>query len=139
MVTPMSTINFEFLHPDNWVASKGYTNGVAAEGRQVFVAGQVGWNDRAKFESDDFVAQVEQALSNVMQILMKAGGKPSHLVRLNWYLTDKAEYVARQKEVGEAYRRVIRRHFPAMTLLIVAGLLEAGAKVEIEATAVIPK
>jgi len=139
MVTPMSTINFEFLHPDNWVASKGYTNGVAAEGRQVFVAGQVGWNDRAKFESDDFVVQVEQALSNVMQILVKAGGKPSHLVRLNWYLTDKAEYVARQKEVGEAYRRVIGRHFPAMTLLIVAGLLEAGAKVEIEATAVIPK
>ena len=139
MVTPMSTINFEFLHPDNWVASKGYTNGVAAEGRQVFVAGQVGWNDRAKFESDDFVAQVEQALSNVMQILVKAGGKPSHLVRLNWYLTDKAEYVARQKEVGEAYRRVIGRHFPAMTLLIVTGLLEAGAKVEIEATAVIPK
>ena len=139
MVTPMSTINFEFLHPDNWVASKGYTNGVAAEGRQVFVAGQVGWNDRAKFESDDFVAQVEQALSNVMQILVKAGGKPGDLVRLNWYLTDKAEYVARQKEVGEAYRRVIGRHFPAMTLLIVAGLLEAGAKVEIEATAVIPK
>jgi enamine deaminase RidA (YjgF/YER057c/UK114 family) len=139
MVTLMSTSSFEFLHPDNWVASKGYTNGVAAEGRQVFVAGQVGWNDRAKFESDDFVAQVEQALSNVMQILVKAGGKPSHLVRLNWYLTDKAEYVARQKEVGEAYRRVIGRHFPAMTLLIVAGLLEAGAKVEIEATAVIPK
>ena len=139
MVTLMSTSSFEFLHPDNWVASKGYTNGVAAEGRQVFVAGQVGWNDRAKFESDDFVAQVEQALSNVMQILVKAGGKPSHLVRLNWYLTDKAEYVARQKEVGEVYRRVIGRHFPAMTLLIVAGLLEAGAKVEIEATAVIPK
>ena len=135
----MSTINFEFLHPDNWVASKGYTNGVAAEGRQVFVAGQVGWNASAEFESDDFVAQVEQALSNIMQILVKAGGKPSHLVRLNWYLTDKAEYVARQKEVGEAYRRVIGRHFPPMTLLIVAGLLEAGAKVEIEATAVIPK
>jgi enamine deaminase RidA (YjgF/YER057c/UK114 family) len=139
MVTPMSTINFEFLHPDNWVASKGYTNGVAAEGRQVFVAGQVGWNAYAEFESDDFVAQVEQALSNVMQILVKAGSKPNHLVRLNWYLTDKAEYVARQKEVGEVYRRVIGRHFPAMTLLIVAGLLEAGAKVEIEATAVIPK
>jgi enamine deaminase RidA (YjgF/YER057c/UK114 family) len=139
MVTLMSTSSFEFLHPDNWVASKGYTNGVAAEGRQVFVAGQVGWNAYAEFESDDFVAQVEQALSNVMQILVKAGGKPNHLVRLNWYLTDKAEYVARQKEVGEVYRRVIGRHFPAMTLLIVTGLLEAGAKVEIEATAVIPK
>lgn len=134
----MNTSSFEFLHPDNWVASKGYTNGVAAEGRQVFVAGQVGWNAYAEFASDDFVAQVEQALSNVIQVLTKAGGKPSHLVRLNWYLTDKAEYVARQKEVGEAYRRVIGRHFPAMTLLIVAGLLEDGAKVEIEATAVIP-
>ena len=139
MVTLVSTSSFEFLHPDNWVASKGYTNGVAAEGRQVFVAGQVGWNAYAEFESDDFVAQVEQALSNVMQILVKAGGKPNHLVRLNWYLTDKAEYVARQKEVGEVYRRVIGRHFPAMTLLIVTGLLEAGAKVEIEATAVIPE
>ena len=135
----MSTSSFEFLHPDNWIASKGYTNGIAAEGRQVFVAGQVGWNARAEFESDDFVAQVEQALSNIVQILAQAGGEPRHLVRLNWYLTDKAEYVARQKDVGEAYRRVIGRHFPAMTLLIVAGLLEAGAKVEIEATAVIPK
>jgi enamine deaminase RidA (YjgF/YER057c/UK114 family) len=138
MVTPMSTSSFEFLQPDNWVASIGYTNGVAAEGRQVFVAGQVGWNAYDEFESKDFVAQVEQALSNVIQVLTKAGGKPSHLVRLNWYLTDKAEYVARRKEVGEAYRRVIGRHFPAMTLLIVAGLLEEGAKVEIEATAVIP-
>jgi enamine deaminase RidA (YjgF/YER057c/UK114 family) len=134
----MSTNQLEFLHPNNWIASKGYTNGIAAEGRQVFIAGQVGWNARAKFESDDFVAQVDQALSNVMQVLTKAGGKPSHLVRLAWYLTDKAEYVARQKEVGEAYRRVIGRHFPAMTLLIVAALLEEGAKVEIEATAVIP-
>ena len=135
----MSKRSFEFLHPDNWIASKGYTNGIAAEGRQVFVAGQVGWNARAEFESDDFVAQVEQALSNIIQILAQAGGESRHLVRLNWYLTDKAEYVARQKDVGEAYRRVIGRHFPAMTLLIVAGLLEAGAKVEIEATAVIPK
>src|SRR5450755_561321 len=139
MVTPMSTSSFEFLHPDNWIASKGYTNGIAAEGRQVFVAGQVGWNARAEFESDDFVTQVEQALSNIVKILAQAGGEPCHLVRLNWYLTDKAAYVARQKDVGEAYRRVIGRHFPAMTLLIVAGLLEAGAKVEIEATAVIPK
>jgi enamine deaminase RidA (YjgF/YER057c/UK114 family) len=135
----MSTNNFEFLHPGNWAPSKGYSNGIAAEGRQVFIAGQVGWNARAEFESDDFVAQVEQALSNVVRVLTEAGGEPRHLVRLNWYLTDKAEYVARQKEVGEAYRRVIGRHFPAMTLLIVAGLLEAGAKVEIEATAIIPK
>jgi enamine deaminase RidA (YjgF/YER057c/UK114 family) len=139
MVSSMSTNDLEFLHPNNWIASKGYTNGIAAEGRQVFIAGQVGWNASGKFESGDFVAQVEEALSNIVQILAQAGGEPRHLVRLNWYLTDKAEYVARQKEVGEAYRRVIGRHFPAMTLLIVAGLLEEEAKVEIEATAVIPE
>ncbi len=135
----MNTGNFEFLHPANWTAAKGYCNGIAAEGRQVFIAGQIGWNARAQFETDDFVAQVEQALSNIIQVLREAGGEARHLVRLNWYLTDKAEYVARQKEIGGAYRRVIGRHFPAMTLLIVAGLLEPGAKVEIEATAVIPK
>ena len=135
----MTLSQFEFLQPNNWIACKGYSNGVAAEGRQVFIAGQVGWNASGKFESDDFVARVEQALSNIVQILAQAGGKARNLVRLNWYLTDKAEYVARQKEVGDAYRRVIGRHFPTMTLLIVAGLLEERAKVEIEATAVIPK
>ena len=135
----MSKNTFEYLHPADWAPAKGYSNGVAAEGRQVFIAGQIGWNAQAEFETDDFVAQVEQALSNVMHVLRQAGGEPRHLVRLNWYLTDKAEYVARQKEIGEAYRRVIGRHFPAMTLLIVAGLLERDAKVEIEATAVIPK
>ena len=135
----MTLSQFEFLQPNNWIACKGYSNGLAAEGRQVFIAGQVGWNASGKFESDDFVAQVEQALSNIVQILAQAGGKARNLVRLNWYLTDKAEYVARQKEVGDAYRRVIGRHFPTMTLLIVAGLLEERAKVEIEATAVIPK
>jgi enamine deaminase RidA (YjgF/YER057c/UK114 family) len=134
----MTLSQFEFLQPTNWIACKGYSNGIAAEGRQVFIAGQVGWNARGKFESDDFVAQVEQALSNIVQILAEAGGDASHLVRLNWYLTDKAEYIARQKEVGAAYRRVIGRHFPTMTLLIVAGLLEERAKVEIEATAVVP-
>jgi enamine deaminase RidA (YjgF/YER057c/UK114 family) len=135
----MCTKDFELLQPGNWAAAKGYSNGIAADGRQVFIAGQIGWNAHAEFETDDFVAQVEQALSNIIQVLREAGGEPHHLVRLNWYLIDKAEYVTRQKEVGEAYRRVIGRHFPAMTLLIVAGLLEAGAKVEIEATAVIPK
>ena len=135
----MRTENIKFLHPGNWAAAKGYSNGIAADGRHVFVAGQIGWNAHAEFETDDFVAQVEQALSNIIQVLREAGGEPRHLVRLNWYLIDKAEYVARQKEVGEAYRRVIGRHFPAMTLVIVAGLMGAGAKVEIEATAVIPK
>jgi|SRR5271169_1701009 len=135
----MSSSHFEFLQPEDWIACKGYSSGIAAEGRHVFIAGQIGWNVDGIFESDDFVAQVEQALSNIVKILAQAGGEPRHLVRLNWYLTEKAEYVARQKEVGEAYRRVIGRHFPAMSLLIVAGLLEEGAKVEIEATAVIAK
>jgi enamine deaminase RidA (YjgF/YER057c/UK114 family) len=125
------------VQPEGWAAPKGYANGIAAQGRQIFVAGQIGWNAQAQFESDDFVAQVEQALKNVVDILAAAGGEPRHLVRLNWYVTDKAEYTACQREIGEAYRRTIGRHFPAMTLLVVAGLLEPRAKVEIEGTAVI--
>ena len=104
----------------------------------MFIAGQIGWNASAKLVSDDFVAQVEQALSNIVAVLAEAGGAPRHLTRLTWYITDKAAYVARQKDIGEAYRRVIGRHFPAMTLVVVAGLLEEGAQVEIEATAVVP-
>jgi enamine deaminase RidA (YjgF/YER057c/UK114 family) len=134
----MSEKEFDILQPKNWPAPKGYSNGVIAEGRLVFIAGQIGWNEHARLVSDDFVAQAEQALSNIVQVLVEAGGEPRHIVRLTWYLTDKAAYVARQKEVGLAYRRVIGRHFPAMTAVIVAGLIEDGAKVEIEATAVIP-
>lgn len=133
----MSKSLLEIVQPKHWAAPKGYANGIAAQGRQVFIAGQVGWNARAQFESDDFVVQVEQALKNVVEILAAAGGEPHHLVRLNWYVTDKAEYAARQHEIGEVYRRMIGRHFPAMTLLVVAGLLEPRAKVEIEGTAVI--
>jgi enamine deaminase RidA (YjgF/YER057c/UK114 family) len=135
----MTKGNFEFLQPANWTAPKGYSNGVAAEGRQVFIAGQIGWNAKAQFESDDFVAQAEQALRNIVEVLAAAGGEPRHLVRLNWYITDRADYAAHQRDIGDAYRRVIGRHFPAMTLLVVAALLEPRAKVEIEATAVIPK
>ncbi|MGE5772776.1 MAG: RidA family protein [Hyphomicrobiales bacterium] len=134
----MSKNALEFLQPKNWLPPKGYSNGVAAEGRQVFVAGQIGWNERCELVSDDFVRQVERALANIVQVLAEAGGEPRHLTRLTWFITDKAAYVARQKEIGEAYRRVIGRHFPAMTLVVVAGLLEQGAKVEIEGTAVIP-
>jgi enamine deaminase RidA (YjgF/YER057c/UK114 family) len=134
----MNDSNFEILQPKNWVAPQGYANGVVAKGRQVFIAGQIGWNEQAKLVSDDFVVQVEQALSNVVRILAEAGGLPHHLTRLTWYLTDKAVYVARRREVGEAYRRVLGRHFPAMSLIVVADLLEEGAVVEIEATAVIP-
>lgn len=133
----MSKSAVEIVQPKNWAAPSGYANGVVAQGRHVFIAGQVGWNGQAQFESDDFVAQVEQALKNIVDVLAAAGGEPRHLVRLNWYVTDKAEYVARQKEIGDAYRRTIGRHFPAMTLLVVAGLLEPRAKVEIEGTGVI--
>jgi enamine deaminase RidA (YjgF/YER057c/UK114 family) len=133
----MSKGSFEFVQPKHWAPPKGYANGIVAQGRQVFIAGQVGWNAQAQFESDDFVAQVEQALKNVVDVLAAAGGEPQHLVRLNWYVTDKAEYVTRQREIGDVYRRTIGRHFPAMTLLVVAGLLEPKAKVEIEGTAVI--
>ncbi len=129
----------QFLHPKNWAPAKGFANGVAATGRQVFVAGQVGWNAEQRFESDDFVAQVEQALANIVAVLAEADAKPEHLVRLTWYITDKGAYLAHLADVGRAYRRVIGRHFPAMTLVQVAALLEDRAKVEIEATAVVPE
>ena len=128
----------QILHPKSWVPTRGFSNGVAAEGRQVFVAGQIGWNARQEIVSDDFVSQVEQALNNVVAILAEADARPEHLVRLTWYITDKLEYLARSSEVGQAYRRVIGRHFPAMTLVQVVALVEDRAKVEIEATAVIP-
>ena len=126
------------LHPKGWAPTSGFANGVAAEGRQIFVAGQVGWNARNEIVDDDFVAQVAQALRNVVDILAEADARPEHLVRLTWYITDKREYIARSREVGEAYRRVVGRHFPAMTLVQVAALLDDRAKVEIEATAVVP-
>jgi enamine deaminase RidA (YjgF/YER057c/UK114 family) len=134
----MTDNNFNILQPKNWLAPKGYANGVAAEGRQVFIAGQIGWAADATFVSDDLVAQVEQALSNIVVVLAEAGGQAHHITRLTWYLTDKKEYMARQKEIGQAYRRAIGRHFPAMSAVVVAGLIEDRAKVEIEATAVIP-
>jgi enamine deaminase RidA (YjgF/YER057c/UK114 family) len=129
--------DIDILQPVNWAAPKGYANGIAAQGRQVFIAGQIGWTAEAKLVGDDFVAQVEQALSNIVAVLKEAGGEPRHLVRLTWYLTDKKEYLAHQRDIGAAYRRVIGRHFPAMSAIVVAGLIEDGAKVEIEATAVI--
>jgi enamine deaminase RidA (YjgF/YER057c/UK114 family) len=130
--------DFSFLHPAGWRPAKGYSNGVAAAGRTIFVAGQIGWTAEARLVGADFVAQVEQALKNIVAVVAEAGGRPDQITRLTWFITDKASYVTRQKEIGEAYRRVMGRHFPAMTLLVVAGLLEEGAKVEIEATAVVP-
>ena len=126
------------LHPTEWTPTKGFSNGVAVEGRQVFVAGQIGWNARQEIVSDDFVGQVEQALRNIVAVLAEAGARPEHLVRLTWYITDKHEYLARTKDVGEVYQRVIGRHYPAMTLVQVVALLEDRAVVEIEATAVVP-
>ena len=129
----------QILHPKSWARAKGFSNGVVAEGRVVFVAGQVGWNAEQEFESDDFVAQVEQALANIAAVLAEAGAGPEHLVRLTWYVVDKREYLSRLDDVGRAYRRVIGRHYPAMTLVQVTGLVEDRARVEIEATAVLPR
>lgn len=127
------------LLPPGWAKPKGYANGVAARGTVVSVAGQIGWNPATgRFESDDFVAQTKQALANIVAVLKEAGATPEHLVRLTWYVTDKREYVTRMAELGEVYRAVIGRHFPAMTLVAVAGLVEDRAKIEIEATAVLP-
>ena len=135
----MSKDFIQVLQPDGWAPAKGYANGMAAEGRQVFVAGQVGWNEKCEFVSDDFIAQVEQTLKNIVAVLKVAGGEPQHVVRLTWYLTDKREYLARPKELGEAYRRVMGKHFPTMSAIVVVALIEDRAKVEIEATAVIPR
>jgi enamine deaminase RidA (YjgF/YER057c/UK114 family) len=129
----------QLLHPKHWARTRGFSHGVAAEGRQVFVAGQVGWNARQEIVGDDFVAQVEQALHNIVDILSEADARPEHLVRLTWYICDKQEYLTRSSEVGDVYRRVIGRHFPAMTLVQVTALVEDRARVEIEATAVVPK
>jgi enamine deaminase RidA (YjgF/YER057c/UK114 family) len=127
------------LHPRSWKAPKGFVNGIAAEGRLVFLAGQVGWNPEQIFESEDFVAQTRQALANIVALVAEAGGKPEHIVRLTWFVLDKREYLSRLRELGAAYRTVMGRHFPAMTLVQVGGLVEDKARVEIEATAVVPK
>lgn len=128
----------DILQPSTWAKPKGYANGTLAQGKLIFVAGQVGWNASQQFESDDLVDQVRQALKNILAVLDVAGAKPEHLVRLTWYVTDKREYQRRAQEVGQAYRDVVGKRFPAMTLVEVSGLLEDRAKVEIEATAVLP-
>jgi enamine deaminase RidA (YjgF/YER057c/UK114 family) len=125
----------ETIQPAGWKAPKGYANGVLAEGSRLYVGGQIGWNADQVFESRDFVGQMEQALRNIAEIVRAAGGDVDNIVRLTWFVTDKREYLARQREVGEAYRRVMGRHFPAMTMVVVAGLVEDEALVEIEAIA----
>jgi enamine deaminase RidA (YjgF/YER057c/UK114 family) len=131
------------LQPEGWTQPRGYSNGVAARGTIVSIAGQIGWNAQCQFESDDFAAQARQALANVMAVLLEAGGGPQHIVRMTWYMTSRAEYVAAGKALGAAYRELMtgpgnKLCFPAMTAVEVTALMEPRAKIEIEATAVIP-
>ena len=128
----------EFVNPPGWARPKGYSNGVVARGRLVFVAGQVGWNREERFETEDFVGQTAQALHNIVAILAAAGARPEHLVRMTWFIADKDEYLSRGKEIGEVYRAIVGRHYPVMSVIVIKGLIETGAKLEIEATAVIP-
>ena len=126
------------LQPAGWKRPRGYANGVVARGRLAFVAGQVGWNAEERFEAEDFVGQARQALRNVLAVLAEAGAGPEHLCRLTWYVADRHEYNASLAALGVAYREVVGRHFPAMTAVEVSGFVEEGARVEIEATAVVP-
>ncbi len=127
------------LTPNDWPRPKGYANGVVASGTMVVLAGQIGWNPvTCAFESDDFVEQVRQALANVVALLHEAGATPAHLVRLTWFITDRDAYLVATREIGRVYREVIGAHFPPMSVVVVAGLIETRARVEIEATAVIP-
>ena len=128
----------QFLHPSHWKPAIGYANGVAATGRMVFTGGLIGWNADQEFETDDFVGQVEQVLKSIVEVLACAGAGPEHIVRLTWYVTDKREYLASLRDLGRVYKSTIGRHYPAMALVQVAALVEDRAKVEIEATAVIP-
>ena len=125
------------IQPDGWAPAKGYANGMLSADGHLFVGGQIGWTAEQKFEAHDFIGQMTQALHNIRAVVEAAGGVPEDITRLTWYVTDKAEYLAAQAEVGRAYRDVMGRHFPAMAMVVVAGLIEDEAKVEIEATAVI--
>ena len=128
----------EFLQPANWPRPKGYASGVAAKGKMVFVSGMIGWDAEGVFRAPDLAGQVRQALANIVTVLEAAGAEASHLVRLTWFITDREAYLRDRKAIGAAYREVVGRHFPPMSVIVVAGLLEPGATVEIEATAVIP-
>ena len=128
----------QILQPPGWRRPGGYSNGVAAEGRMVFVAGLIGWDENSEFQSDDFIAQTAQALKNTVAVLAEAGAGPEHVTRMTWYITDKQEYLSRGRELGEVYRDVMGRHYPAMAMVQVAGLMDDRAKVEIETTAMVP-
>ena len=127
----------KIIQPDGWKQPKGYANGVLADGARLYIGGQIGWNDQCIFDSDDFVDQVKQALSNIVAVLAEAGAGPEHIVRMTWYVTNKQEYVDNLAGMGDAYRSVMDRNFPAMSVVQVVALVEDRAKVEIEVTAVL--
>ena len=126
------------LQPPGWARAKGFSNGIAASGRLVFIAGQIGWTGECKWEARDFAGQFRQALKNILEVLKEANGRPEHIVRLTWYVLDKHEYRDSLKNVGEAYRELMGRHYPTMAVVQVSGLVEDEARLEIEATAVVP-
>jgi len=126
------------LQPPGWARAKGFSNGIAASGRLVFVAGQIGWTGECKWEARDFAGQFRQALKNILEVLKEANGRPEHIVRLTWYVLDKHEYLDSLKNVGEAYRELMGKHYPTMAVVQVSGLVEDEARLEIEATAVVP-
>ena len=128
----------KYLQPSNWPRPKGYSTGVVANGHSVFLSGMIGWDATGKLVSDDFVAQTRQALCNIVVLLSEAGAKPADIVRMNWYVLDKKEYTGSFKEIGVVYREIMGRHYPAMTAVQVISLVEDGARVEIEVTAVVP-
>jgi enamine deaminase RidA (YjgF/YER057c/UK114 family) len=138
MITFEESLMHRPLQPEGWPRPAGYANGVAARGRTIFLAGQVGWNAEGRFESDDLVAQIAQALRNIAAVLSCDGAAPEHVTNLVWYFIDKREYVARLSEVGKVYREIMGKNFPAMTAVQVSALIEDRAKVEIQATAVVP-
>jgi len=137
MSTPSSSF-IDVLQPEGWPRPKGYSNGMAASGRMVFVSGMIGWDADGVFQTDDFVGQVAQALRNIVATLAEAKAGPEHMVRMTWYVKDKKTYVAAYPEIGKAYREIIGRHFPTMTAVQVADLIEDRAQVEIEVTAMVP-
>jgi len=128
----------QILQPPSWARAKGFSNGIAASGRLVFIAGQIGWTGQAKWEARDFAGQFRQTIENILAILAEANGKPEHIVRLTWYVLDKQEYLSSLKEVGAAYRELMGKHYPTMAVVQVSGLVEDEARLEIEATAVVP-
>jgi enamine deaminase RidA (YjgF/YER057c/UK114 family) len=129
----------QILQPPGWARARGFSNGIAANGRLVFIAGQIGWTGEGKWEARDFAGQFKQAVKNILAVLKEAGGRPEHIVRLTWYVIDKKEYLASLKEVGVAYRELMGNHYPTMAVVQVTGLVEDEARLEIEATAVVPE